>query len=238
MCRMPAMQRVGDQEKDFTKIFPLDKLIQLVYKCKGNELIMLGLTDRQKKVVEFLKSSVKERGYPPTMREIGEHFGFTWPAARGHLSALEKKGAIRINPFKSRGIEIMGLKGTEALDLPLVGKIRAGKPILAVEEIEAHILVDKNLFKARDAFTLRVTGDSMVEAGIFDGDFVVVRPQKEIKSGEIGVVLVGEEATVKKVVIKKGSLTLVPANRLMEPVAYKPDEVKIIGRVIGVIRRL
>lgn len=199
---------------------------------------MKELTERQKKVIEFLKSFMGDHGYPPTMREIGNHFGFTWPAARGHLTALEKKGVIRINHLKSRGLDILGLTQRDALALPVAGRIRAGKPILAIEEIGSHILVDKSLFNDRNAFVLKVTGDSMEEAGILDGDYVVVKPQKEIMSGEIGVVLIGEEATVKKVSLKRGSITLIPANKMMKPVTYKPDEVSIIGKVIGVIRRL
>lgn len=199
---------------------------------------MQGLTERQKKVIDFLKSYVKDHGYPPTMREIGEHFGFTWPAARGHLIALGRKGVIRINPLKSRGIEIIGLRQKDAVELPVAGRITAGEPILAIEEIESHMLVDKNLFKDSNAFVLRIKGDSMVEAGIFDGDYVVVRPQKEITSGEVGVVLIGEEATVKKISVKRGSVTLIPANKMMKPVTYKPDEVSIVGKVIGVIRKL
>jgi len=199
---------------------------------------MQNLTERQKKIIEFLKSYVKDHGYPPTMREIGEHFGFTWPAARGHLIALGRKGVIRINPLKSRGIEIIGLRQKDAVELPVAGRITAGEPILAIEEIESHMLLDKNLFKDSNAFVLRIKGDSMVEAGIFDGDYVVVRPQKEITSGEVGVVLIGEEATVKKISVKRGSVTLIPANKMMKPVTYKPDEVSIVGKVIGVIRKL
>ena len=199
---------------------------------------MQELTDKQKRIVEFLKFYLEEHGYPPTMREIGEHFGFTWPAARGHLAAIEKKGAIRMNPMKSRGIEIIGLRPKDALALPVAGRTRAGKPLLALEEIESHIVVDRNLFKEGDSFVLRVTGDSMVDSGIFHGDYVVVKPQKEIRGGDIGVVLIGEEATVKKVYPKRGSITLVPANRMMEPVTYRHDEVSIIGKVIGVVRKL
>jgi len=195
------------------------------------------LTDKQKRIVEFLKVYVGEHGFPPTMREIGEHFGFTWPAARGHLAAIEKKGAIRMNPMKSRGIEVIGLRPKDVLSLPVAGRIRAGKPLLAIEEIESHIVVDRNLFKEGDSFVLRVTGDSMVDAGILHGDYVVVKPQREIRGGDIGVVLIGEEATVKKVYPKRGSITLVPANKMMEPVTYRPDEVSIVGKVIGVIRK-
>lgn len=198
---------------------------------------MQELTDKQKRIVEFLKTYTGEHGYPPTMREIGEHFGFTWPAAKGHLAAIEKKGVIRVNPMKSRGIEVIGLRLKDALALPVAGRIRAGKPLLAIEEIESHIVVDRNLFKEGDSFALRVTGDSMVDAGILHGDYVVVKPQREIRGGDIGVVLIGEEATVKKVYPKRGSITLVPANKMMEPVTYRADEASILGKVIGVIRK-
>lgn len=199
---------------------------------------MKELTERQRNILRFLADYAKSNGYPPTVREIGGHFMILWAAARRHLQAIEKKGYIRINPSRSRGIEIVSLKPSQGIMLPVAGKIRAGRPALAVEDIDTHLLVDKSLFPAEDSFSLRVTGDSMVEAGIFDGDYVVVKPQGEIKSGEIGVVLLGEEATVKKVTIKKGSITLVPANKSMEAVTYKPDEVKVLGKVIGVIRKL
>lgn len=196
------------------------------------------LTERQKRIMEFLKSFIREHGYPPTVREMGEHFGFTWPAARGHLRALQRKGVIRMQPLKSRGIEILDSRLKDLLELPLAGSIRAGRPVLAVEEIEGRILVDRGLFKAEDAFALRVTGDSMAEAGILDGDYAVVRPQRKVNSGETAVVLVGEEATVKQVSIQKDSVTLIPANSTMKPVTYRPDEVSIVGKVIGVIRKL
>ena len=199
---------------------------------------MKELTKRQRKVLEFLTSYTKKRGYPPTVREIGKHFGFLWAAARGHLQSLEKKGFIRINPTKSRGIEIIGLNPTEGLKVPVAGKIRAGRPILAIEDIDAHILVDKSLFPAEDAFSLRVTGDSMIEAGILDGDYVVVKPQKGVENAEVGVILIGDEATVKRVFKDNEKLILKPENRHMNPESYNPDEVTIIGKVIGVIRKI
>jgi repressor LexA len=199
---------------------------------------MKDLTRRQRKVLEFLTSYTKKYGYPPTIREIGEHFGFFWTAARGFLQSLEKKGFIKINPAKSRGIEIIGLKPAEGLKVPLVGKIRAGKPILATEDIEAHILIDKSLFPAENAFTLKVTGDSMIEAGILDGDFIIVKPQRVIENGEIGVFLIGDEATVKSIFKGKEKITLRPANRNMKPEKYNPDEITIIGKVMGVIRKM
>ena len=199
---------------------------------------MEELTRRQRKILEFLTSYTKKYGYPPTIREIGKHFGFFWTAARGFLQSLERKGFIKINPTKSRGIEIIGLKPAEGLKVPLVGKIRAGKPILATEDIEAHILIDKSLFPTENAFTLRVTGDSMVEAGILDGDFIVVKPQKVIENGEIGVVLIEDEATVKRIFKGNEKITLKPANRTMKPEKYNPDEITIIGKVMGVIRKI
>ncbi|MFH1701873.1 MAG: transcriptional repressor LexA [Nitrospirota bacterium] len=199
---------------------------------------MKELTRKQRKVLEFLISYTKKYGYPPTIREIGEHFGFFWTAARGFLQSLARKGFIKINPTKSRGIEIIGLKPVEGLKIPLIGRIRAGKPILATEDIEAHILIDKSLFPAENAFTLKVTGDSMIEVGIQEGDFVIVKPQKVIENGEIGVVLIGDEATVKRVFKGKKKITLRPANKNMKPETYNPDEVTIIGKVIGVIRKI
>lgn len=193
---------------------------------------------RQKEIFNFLKTHVKEKGYPPTMREIGERFGFTWPGARGHLKAIEKKGYIKINPLKARGLEIPGFGRKEGIELPVAGRVRAGRPVLAIEEIDEHILIDKSLFKAPDAFALRVTGESMVEAGIFHGDYVIVKPQKEVASGEMAVVLIGDEVTVKKVRITKDTVTLIPANKDLKPVRYKPGEVSIAGKVIGVIRRI
>jgi len=199
---------------------------------------MLALTEKQKNILKFLKEYAQKRGYPPTVREIGERFGILWAAARMHLKAIERKGFIKINPARSRGIEIQGLRQMEGIMVPLAGKIRAGKPILAVEEINSHIFIDKTLFPAEDAFSLNVTGDSMTDAGILDGDFVIVRPQSTIKNGEIGVVLIGDEATVKRVFKEKDRITLKPENRNMEPATYRSDEVIITGKVIGVIRKM
>jgi repressor LexA len=191
---------------------------------------MKELTDRQHGILEFIREYAGERGYPPTLREIGEQFGISWPAARSHLKALAQKGMLVLSEGRSRGIELpegIPQPGTRAL--PLVGTVRAGAPVLAVENIEAHIAVDKSLFKDDDAFVLRVTGDSMIEEGIFEGDYVIIAPSREIPQGGIGVALIGDEATVKKVV---------PANPRLEPRTYQPWEVSLLGRVTGVIRKL
>jgi repressor LexA len=200
--------------------------------------IMKELTEKQKRILEFLVEYTKNHGCPPTVREIGEHFRFLWSAARGHLHALERKGFIKLKHAKSRGIEIPGLMPSTGFMLPVAGKIRAGRPILAREDIDAHILVDKSLFPHSDSFSLRVTGDSMIEAGILNGDYVVVRPQKTIENGEIAVVLIEDEATVKRVYKEKKKIVLKPENKNMQPTKHNPDEVSIIGRVIGVIRKM
>lgn len=198
---------------------------------------MKNLTTTQKKVLEFLKEYSGKHGYPPTVREIGTHFGFLWPAARRHLQSLEKKGALRITPSKSRGIEITGFAPAAGVCVvPLVGKVRAGEPILAVEEIDGHITVDRALFPAENTFSLRVTGDSMKEAGILDGDFVIVKPQHAIGHGEIGVVIIGDEATVKRILFENGCVVLKPENSSMESVKYSPEEITVAGKVIGLVR--
>jgi repressor LexA len=199
---------------------------------------MISLTDRQKAILDFLKSFLNENGYPPTVRDIGAHFNIQWAAAKNHLKAIETKGYIRVNQFKSRGIEILGLKHSEGFMAPVVGNIRAGSPVLAVEDITSHILLDKSLFPSESAFTLRVSGDSMIEAGILDGDFIVVNPQNDVNNGEIGVVLIDDEATVKRVYVNKGKVTLKPENSAMEPVTYSAESTSIIGKVIGVIRKM
>lgn len=200
---------------------------------------MSMLTDKQQKILDFVKSYAQLHGYPPTFREIGEHFGFTWAASRTHLKAIESKGFIRITPSRSRGIEIIGPKPSEGRMVPVVGRIRAGQPILAFEDVDQHIFVDSTLFPAKDVFSLKVTGDSMIEAGIFNGDYVVVKRQQTIGNGEIGIVMIEDEATVKRVLIKeKGKVTLKPENSAMKPVTYRADEVMIIGRVLGVIRKI
>ncbi|MCL5021862.1 MAG: transcriptional repressor LexA [Nitrospirae bacterium] len=199
---------------------------------------MKELTEKQRTVYKFLAEFMRRRGYPPTIREIGEHFGFLWSAARGHLQALERKGYVRLDRAKSRGIELRGWNMSGGLAVPVAGKVRAGKPMLAAEQSEESLFIDRALFQAEDAFALKITGDSMIDAGIWEGDYVIVKPQETIGSGEIGVVFLGDEATVKRIYVKKGEITLKPENREMEPATYRAGEVRIIGRVIGVVRKL
>jgi len=205
---------------------------------------MENLTDKQAQVLGFLKEHARQEGYPPTMREIGEHFGFSFPAAKGHLQALERKGYIKLHPGLSRGIEILegedpGGPMPRTLSLPLVGTIRAGEPLTAVREYEERISVDQNLFGHEGSFVLRVKGDSMYEAGIFEGDYVIVRPQSYVESGHIGVALVGgEEATVKRITYDGPHVTLVPCNPTLSPATHLASEVEVLGKVMGLIRKM
>ena len=200
---------------------------------------MDNLTDRQQQILDFLKAYAERHGYPPTFREIGEHFRFGWAASRTHLKAIEKKGFLKIVPSRSRGIEVLDRQvRPQGRMLPVAGRIRAGQPILAYEDIESHIFVDSTLFPAEDAFSLMVVGDSMIEAGIYNGDDVVVKPQQSIHNGEIGIALIGDEATVKRIYIRKGKVTLQPENSTMQPMTYPAGEVSIIGKVLGVIRKI
>lgn len=199
---------------------------------------MKGLTGIQGRILEFLKDYTGNHGYPPTVREIGERFKIFWPAARKHLQSLERKGFVRLNPTRSRGIEIVGFQFSGERSIPVVGRIRAGVPTVAIEEINSHIRIDSSLFPAEDTFSLRVVGDSMRDAGILNGDFVIVKPQNTVVHGEIGVILIGDEATVKRVLFKDELVMLKPENKQMEPMIYRPEEVSIIGKVIGLLRNL
>ena len=201
---------------------------------------MKELTEKQQRVLEFLQEFQAGQGMPPTIREIGEAMGFTFPAARGHLKALERKGHVKLSPGMHRGIELIEEEPlVETLALPLAGAIRAGEPITARQEIETYIAVDRELFRDPDAFVLRVTGQSMREAGIFEGDYVVVSGRSEVPQGAIGVALVGDdEATVKRIYKEGPIVRLVPENSTMEPTEHPAQEISIIGRVTGVIRKL
>jgi repressor LexA len=197
---------------------------------------MKGLTEIQRRILEFLTAYTGNHGYPPTLREIGDQFKIFWPAARKHLQSMARKGFVRINPARSRGIEIVGFQLSGERSIPVVGKIRAGEPTVVIEEIDTHIRVDSSLFPAEDMFSLRVVGDSMRDAAILNGDFVIVKPQGIVEHGEIGVILIGDEATVKRVLFKDKQVMLKPENKDMAPVTYSPEEITIIGKVIGLLR--
>ncbi|WPX07650.1 transcriptional repressor LexA [Anaerocellum danielii] len=198
------------------------------------------LTKKQEEILEFIKKRIKEKGYPPAVREICEATGLkSTSTVHGHLTRLEKKGYIRRDPSKPRAIEIVDDEfyvHRNVVQLPLVGKVTAGEPILAVENIEETMTLPYDLVGTEDAFLLRVKGDSMIEAGIFDNDIIIVRRQNVAENGDIVVALIDEEATVKRFYKEHDHIRLQPENKAMEPIIVK--DVKILGKVIGLIRRM
>jgi len=202
------------------------------------------LTERQKEVFEFLKDFLRERGFPPTLREIASHFGLRGPKApQKTLNILERKGYIRKVPGGSRAIEILSYPQfslTHILSVPIVGRVRAGEPILAIENIEGYINLDRSLLPSGDVFLLRVQGDSMIDAHIQDGDFALVKPQPNAENGEIVVALIEDEATIKRIFKKRDLIRLEPANPKMEPIVVKKGEKKvtIVGKVVGIFRKI
>jgi len=173
------------------------------------------------------------------VREVALHFGFASPlSAQLHINALLKKGLITKAPLKARNIRLTGQEKTSGRSIPLLGKVRAGKPILVAEETESHITVDSHIFRHKDAFALRVTGDSMIEEGILEGDIVIVKQEKDPINGSIAVVLIQDEVTVKHFYKEENLIRLVPANRLLKPLLVDPRDAIVLGRVVGVIRKL
>ncbi len=207
------------------------------------------LTARQQEIWQFLAEYVDEHGYPPTVREIGEAVGLASPSTvHAHLANLERAGLLRRDPTKPRAIELVGRRREEAGRnvagapvLPLVGRIAAGGPLLAEEAIEDQIAVPEPLGRNAD-FLLRVTGDSMIEAGILDGDVVVVRRQDDARDGDVVVALVGDDEAADEATVKTfhrdqgGRIRLQPENSALEPLF--PDHVQILGKVTGVFRSL
>lgn len=202
---------------------------------------MPKLTERQRRILEYIRSEVASKGYPPSVREIGNAVGLrSSSTVHGHLTKLEELGCIRRDLSKPRAIELLDEalpSKARIVDVPLVGKVTAGMPILAVENIEDYYPIPKDFVEHEDVFMLRVKGDSMIEAGILDGDFVLVAKQETARNGEIVVALVdGEEATVKRFFHEGTHIRLQPENAAIEPLLV--DDVRILGKVIGVFRRI
>ncbi|MDR3601234.1 MAG: transcriptional repressor LexA [Desulfosporosinus sp.] len=200
------------------------------------------LSQRQTKILEFIKGEIRKKGYPPAVREIGEAVGLlSSSTVHGHLQTLEDKGYIRRDPTKPRAIEILdsssdALEPKKVAHIPILGRVTAGQPILAIENIEGTFPLPNDLVRQDNVFMLRVQGESMVGAGILDGDLIIVRQQNEARNGEIVVALIGEEATVKRFFKERTLIRLQPENPAMEPI-YSQD-VSILGKVIGVFRSL
>jgi repressor LexA len=202
------------------------------------------LSQRQREVFDFLKHFLREKGFPPTLREIASHLGVKGPRGpQKTLRILERKGYLRRVPGGSRALEVIGFssrQGGSVLSVPVIGTVRAGEPILAVENVEGYISLDRSLLSSENVFLLRVQGDSMVEAHIQDGDFALVKPQPSAENGEIVVALIEDEATIKRIFKKRDLIRLEPAHPAMEPIVVRKGEkrVKIVGKVIGIFRKL
>jgi repressor LexA len=205
------------------------------------------LTDRQRQVLEFIDTEVRRRGYPPSVREIGEAVGLSSPSTvHAHLGALQDKGYIHRDPTKPRALEITYEPSSGATverrpvrHVPLVGDVAAGTGVLAAENIEETMPVPEDLTGDGDLFMLKVRGDSMIDGGIFDGDYVVVRSQPGAENGEIVVAgIPGEEATIKTFMRRRNKIVLRPENSSMEEMVFDPNEITIYGRVVTVLRRL
>lgn len=204
---------------------------------------MSKLSNRQQAIIDFIRKEVKDKGYPPSVREIGEAVGLASSSTvHGHLARLEKKGLIRRDPTKPRAIELLSDEGRHQDDfelsvvrVPVVGKVTAGQPITAVEDVEEYFPLPENIVTSDKVYMLRVSGDSMIEAGILDGDYVIVRQQSVANNGDIVVAMTEEdEATVKRFFKEKNHFRLQPENSTLEPIIL--DHVTILGKVIGVYR--
>ena len=205
------------------------------------------LTKRQQTVLEAIRGWIRQRGYPPTIRELGKLLGIK--SLRGvttHLDAIAKKGFLKREP-RARSISLLDLMAPfeHALRVPIVGRIRAGEPVLAQEQVEGHVVVDGDWIGASPSaeasvhFALKVRGDSMINAGILEGDYVIVRQQPIAESGEIVVALLGDEATVKRFIKEGDQIRLQPEHPTMEPIAVTSEKpLAILGKVVAVFRKI
>ena len=212
------------------------------------------LTDRQEEILNFIKQFLEGTGYPPTLREIGKKFNIASTfGVKRHLDALVKKGYLNIESNASRGITVhkdvdAGLNILSSFSgpaqdfrkIPIIGRVAAGSPILAVENIEGSIVIDSSFMKkSEDCFALKVKGDSMVNAGIFENDLVIISPQKDASNGDIVVALIDDEATVKTYEQKNNKIKLIPENDKYQPIEISGlREFSIVGKVVGVVRWL
>lgn len=211
-------------------------LIILVYAT--NDEYMKRLTNRQEQVLGFVQSYARVRGYPPTIREIASHFGFGPRAAKEHLDLIEKKGFIK-RGREARSIEILTQARLRFDGIPIVGKVAAGSPIFAEENVEGFLKVDGYIANGEEVFFLRVRGDSMQDSGIRNGDYVLVKKQSVANNGEFVVARINDEATVKEFKKNRGRIELIPHNPEYEIIELTPEEdFEILGKVIGLWRRM
>lgn len=205
------------------------------------------LTPRQRQILNFIDEQMQERGYPPSVREIGEAVGLTSPSTvHSHLASLQRLGYLKRDPTKPRAIEVhydrnsgVAMERRPVNYVPLVGDVAAGTDVLAQENVEEVFPLPTDFTGDGELFMLRVRGDSMIEAGIFDGDFVVARTQPTAENGDIVVAgIPGDEATVKTFTRSGERVTLLPANPALQPMEFSPDDVSVFGKVVTVLRRV
>ena len=208
----------------------------------------MALTDKQKNVLGFIEQFTKENGYPPSVREIGAAVGLTSTATvHGYLERLEKKGYLDRAALKTRAMRVVNPKVEESvqtnvtedekyMEVPIVGRVAAGSPILAQEQVEGYLPLSFDFARNKDLFVLRVKGESMINAGIYDGDLIIVSRQPDAKNGDTVVALIEDEATVKTFYKEKEYIRLQPENDTMEPILVK--EVAILGKVVGLFRNM
>jgi repressor LexA len=215
----------------------------------GGTMIDRGTTEKQLRILDVIREFTAEMGYPPSVREIGERVGLSSSSTvQSHLKTLERRGLLRRDPTKPRALVPADMvlravaspahreSGPETISLPIVGRVAAGVPITAAENLEDTFSLPASFVGRQGAFMLRVKGDSMIEAAILDGDLIVVQPQPDANNGEIVVALIDDEATVKTFYREAGRVRLQPENRTMEPIYV--DDVTVVGRVEAVVRRL
>lgn len=202
---------------------------------------MKPLTEKQRQVLSFVEEFCRLKGYPPTVREVAARFGIQPRAAADHLAALKRKGYLRREPGLSRGLALASRVEEQVVEVPVVGRIAAGRPLLAVENVEDTLPLPRAWVHGDEVFLLRVTGDSMAPL-LLPGDLVMVRVQPRVARGEIAVVLVNDEATLKRVYEEAGGLVLKGDNPEFPPLRFSPEEaaelVQILGKVVGVYRSL
>jgi repressor LexA len=210
---------------------------------------MQGLTARQEQVLSYIRQSIHERGYPPTLREIGAHMGIrSTNGVNDHLRALERKGYLTREDMKSRALRPKDLdppkkkvEDGDVLEVPILGRVAAGMPLYAEEHLLDTVRIDQSLLKSGEIFGLRVTGDSMIDVGIMNGDYVFVRKQSTADRGDIVVALIGDDATVKRYFPEKDYVRFQPENKTMAPILVRATDFKptmLLGLVVGVFRRL
>lgn len=194
--------------------------------------------DVQSEIYEFIRQEVLDKGYPPSVREICAKVGLSSTSTvHSHLSKLEKKGLIKRDPTKPRAIEIIKdpIAKKEMIDIPIIGKVQAGQPILAVENIEDYFTIPLNFVRGKnDLFILKISGESMIEAGIYDGDLAIIEKASYAENGEIVVALIENEATIKRFYKEEGRIRLQPENHTMEPIIV--NDCQILGKLKGIYR--